>query len=177
MSIILSFDTGKNIGWSIVDTDNELPNLIKFDSKIFPTNINLENFCYMINRYLSVVYLKHFLTTPIEKILIELPEYYGSKKGKISAAKGDIFITHACAISIMNFFISKPDFIASSNVYFRTPKQWKGQLTKKATDYRLQIILGQLPPGNEHVRDSIALGFSNNLYLWNLTNLIIRSIN
>jgi len=101
--------------------------------------------------------------------LIEIPEYYGDKKGSIALKTGKLFYTYASAITIFNLSKNK-------NTRLIKPKEWKGNLNKHATEIRVKIILGdqlqdilKLPNcRKEHIIDSIGMSLSQNKELWSL---------
>lgn len=160
---ILSFDTGYTIGYSIIDIDNI--KLLKFGYNVIKSKQSIENFCKLTRSFIS----KLKFNIKIDKIVIEIPEFYGDKKGIISLKKGNLFFTYASAITIFTSINHKNKFLI-------TPNFWKAQLSKKATQKRIKIILGdqindilKFPAcKSEHILDSVGMCLSQNKKIWNL---------
>ena len=158
---ILSFDTGLNLGWSIIDIDTQ--KLIEYGIKKFDLSEGVGQYCDDLWGYFSNFYYD------IDVVRIEMPEFYGDKKGIISAKRGDLFVVHASAITIHNVFRDCPAELIK-------PKEWKGQMNKEATENRVKIIMGdqinnilKLPKyKKEHILDSIGIGLSYDKELWSL---------
>lgn len=169
---ILSFDTGKNVGWNIVKPYTQ--RLLKYGIKQFDLKkLGIGEYCSALWDYLFTLHDDFYQT--IDLVRIEEPEFYGDKKGTISLKKGDLFYTHASAITLYNFY-SSSSYGFEVDVELVKPREWKGQLSKGATENRVKIILGnqinnilKLPNyKKEHILDSIGIGLSYDQDLWNL---------
>ncbi len=164
--IILSFDTGYNLAWSIVDT--EKAELIEYGLYKIQGKQTYERFCDA-----TKLYIEHLNSTlkriKVDKVLIELPQFYGDKKSVISMKRGNLTYVYASAFIIFNT-------LNHDNKHFITPKSWKGQLKKRPTEKRVIIILKDQLKGilkmsetkREHLIDSIGIGLSQNKKLWSL---------
>jgi hypothetical protein len=161
MSIILNFDTGHNLGWSIVDT--EKLKVLEYGFKKIPDKVSIKELCKQTNEYVEDIFIDFYSNT--DKVIIELPEYFDSPKGRIAAKTGALLQVHASAITILNI---TSEWFELDKILTLTPKQWKAQLTKKATEYRVKQLIPECKSiTNEHVLDSIAMGLSQNKKIWN----------
>jgi len=166
---ILSFDTGHNIGWSIIDLDDEKQTirLVDYGCIKIPSNQTIEKFCALTS------YKIKFLELPyINKCRIEIPVFEQSKRGIIAAKTGDLLEIHASAITIYNEMSKYHD------TKLLTPNQWKGTMSKKATLKRVEMVFEKyeirpLHPNfakmPDHVVDSIGIGITHNPKMWSLT--------
>ena len=167
---ILSFDTGKNIGWNIINIYTQ--KLLKYGCKQFELS-SIGEYCNELWWFLMQLY--DDILYPIDIVRIEEPEYYGGKKGTISLKRGDLFYVQASAITLYNFYSSHM-YSSDIKVELVTPCQWKGNLSKEATENRVKLILGdqvnhilKMPKyKREHIIDSIGIGLSYDKKLWEL---------
>lgn len=162
---ILSFDTGHNLAWSMMNT--EVKSIYNTGFTHIESNITLSKFCDLTKKYLYEHFYPHIKYG--DKILIECPIFEQSKRGVIAAKTGDLFYILASAITIYNFF-------QQENKILITPQQWKGKLNKRATKTRIEIIIPNIDKillikdclNNEHILDTIGMSLSQNKRLWNL---------
>ncbi len=158
MPLILSFDTGYSIGFSIVNTETKT--LLNYGIYTIPPKQTIEDFCVLTYEFINILHFK----INIDKVFIEVPVFYDTLKSRISAMKGDLFFVHASAITIFNTFQHRNKFLIE-------PSQWKGQMSKRATKTRVRAILGNHQVKNiksEHIFDSIGIGLSQDQTLWSL---------
>ena len=168
MSVILSYDTGYNVAYAIVDTTQR--KILDVGGIDIGEKLSMEEFCDKTIYELGNLHYglsAQKLIRKVNKILIELPKSYGSLKSQTSLKTGKLFYTFASAISLFNYF---NDYL--SDIEFRTPNEWKGQMTKKTTEKRIKLIYKDFDFDKrkltDHEFDAIGIATSYDSDLWNL---------
>jgi len=101
----------------------------------------------------------------VSKVSIEHPEFWkGPGKGKDAIQTGSLLHLAANAYCYATV-------CATNNIPFKlyTAKQWKGNLSKVATEYRIKLINGKSYK-NDHIADAVGMGLSRDKNLWLLRN-------
>lgn len=83
----------------------------------------------------------------ITHLVCEYPQFFNSEKGAVAATMGytlDLAAICGYMAGICKF----------AKVDFYTPQQWKGNLTKKAIEFRFQKMFGDIPLPSEHEQEA-----------------------
>jgi len=158
----LFIDSGVNSGYAFFTRDRKIPinGTIYVNKKLRKT---LENYIKFMGIEFTNI-LKNF--NPV-CITIEHPEFWNdSEKSKTSVESGSLLHNAANAYSYAG--ICQALGYNFTLVYAR---QWKGQLSKEATEYRVKEILGRTFK-NDHIIDAIGIGLSKDKDIWQLRKSI-----
>jgi len=98
-----------------------------------------------------------------KRVILEMVEFWeGSDKSRISAVRGDIFNLALLIGAYMSTALRH-----DATVDLLSAREWKGQLTKEATAYRVHCINGKFYR-SEHITDAVGMGFSRDHDVWHL---------
>lgn len=143
---ILTVDPGLTTAWAYWN-DTITPEVGEFKC---PRRLNqIERIDFMAKQFYAV--LMRFVP---QCVVIEMVEMWGGLKSRTAAVRGDTFNS---ALLIGAYTIRARD--AGANVILLTAREWKGQLSKDATAWRVKKINGQTYD-SEHITDAVAIGLS-----------------
>lgn len=100
----------------------------------------------------------------VHSVWIEHPMYFDTPKGAMVSRKGDLV-----ALVYAAGFLAGMLHVSGITVHCLPVNEWKGQLNKKQTRYRMETLhrknqdmfggVGPVAALNEHLVDAIAMGF------------------
>jgi len=157
----LFIDSGINTGWAFFDKSKKYPvtGLITINRQYRKT---IENYIKFMGSSFRTL-LRNF--EPI-RVTIEHPEFWNnSQKSKVAVESGSLLHNAANAYSYAAICYDN-----GVNFTLKYPREWKGQLDKEATEYRVKLILGKTF-NNEHINDAVAMGLSRDKNIWQLRNI------
>ena len=112
---------------------------------------------------LSVLFEEVLERTRPKTVILEMVELWeGNDKSRMSAVRGDTFglaLLIGAYINVAGHYVQ--------NISLLTAREWKGQLSKEATAYRVECING-IKYTSEHITDAVAIGFSRDYDVWHL---------
>ena len=155
LKYILTIDPGtKNLGWAIFKllpkNKAELINsgFIKISTKEKDWAKRIDLICIdLLNVYWK--YHLHFA-----RLLIELPETFGGRKGQAASNSGSVGKLMACVFQIKGVISREfPQF----NVDLIPVRTWKGNLPKERTEYRVEKYWGKKGETNDE-SDALGIG-------------------
>ena len=88
-----------------------------------------------------------------DKLIIEYPQWEGSQRGAIAAQQGyTLDLAYLCGMLV------GWSGLGSKDIFLPTPRNWKGNLPKKATEHRVKEKFGFVTSQiSEHEFDSVGL--------------------
>lgn len=158
---VLTVDTGLTTAWAFWN-GTVFPQVDYFTC---PKNLNqIDRIKYMLTCFEA----KIALLSPV-KIILEMVEFWeGSDKSRMATVRGDTF---TLALLIGAYVAKAIEY--KINVELLTAREWKGQLSKEATAWRVAHINGQFYI-NEHITDAVAMGLSRDEEIWHLKKLYLN---
>lgn len=108
-------------------------------------------------------YFRSELGGKIKLVLIEGTKVYDGLVSQTSAKRGDLIVLSY----LVGVYCAECDMM---NIPFDvvTASEWKGQLSKEATEYRVRRINGGREYATEHSFDAVAMGYSLVPSVWRL---------
>jgi len=159
---VLTVDTGLTTAWARW-SGTMFPEVGQFVCSKRLTQ--MERITFMIRSFEATLY--H--CNPI-KVILEMVELWeGSDKSRMSAVRGDTFNLALLIGAYTATAISR-----GIDVELLTAREWKGQLSKEATAWRVKQINGEVYR-SEHITDAVAMGFSRDKEIWHLKTTVTSS--
>jgi hypothetical protein len=151
----LTVDTGLTTAWAHW-TGTAFPKVGQcVCSSVLPP---IERFKFMLARFDAVL-----ASLQPKKVILEMVELWeGSVKSHMATVRGDTFTLALLIGGYMTKIVER-----DISVELLSAREWKGQLTKEATAFRVKMINGMIYM-TDHITDAVAMGFSRDIDIWNL---------
>ena len=137
---ILAIDPGVKLGYALITSEGVI-------KKVGELKIEYDDFRASAEKVKVLI-----STLDPSEIVIEVPEYWASYKGKIYASKGFLV-----KMSMLVGIILGIAHIKKIKVFSLAPRDWKGQLPNKLVKQRVEYLLGKSYK-SQHIIDAIGIG-------------------